>query len=219
MSIIAKAFDLIRETWRGKSIGRILSNWAIGERCKNLEGALVDLASGDQASYERYWNMKRGHLTRVDIDSAKRPDVVVDINKSLPFADASADHVFLFSALYIVQDPPKLFAEVRRILKHGGKFWIMSPFLFPEAKEPSDLRRYTSEGLTALFADAGFREVVIEPFGERCTVAASLISPLIPFRIVRIPLFALALLLDRCVPSALRQSHPAPFGYLCVGEK
>ena len=38
-----KFFDLIKETYRGKSILGILMHWQTFEHCKNLEGVMIDL--------------------------------------------------------------------------------------------------------------------------------------------------------------------------------
>ena len=219
MNNLWKIKDFVSEVWRGKSNGRIFSNWMIKEHCKNLRGVMVDLGGGDRPSYERYWRIIPEKFVRVDNDPAKEPDVVADINAPLPFPDAFADNIFLFSVLYIIKNPENLFREVQRILKPGGSLWIVSPFLFAEAKEPSDFRRYTSEGLKTLLVSSGFSEFRIVPIGERWSVVASLLSPLFPIRICRIFLFLTGWLLDACVPKHLRAQHPAPLGYFCAAQK
>ncbi len=210
-----KIFDLIRETWRGKSIGRILSNWAIGRHCKNLKGVMIDLGGGERPSYERYWGIAPSKFIRADIDPGKHPDVVADLNKPLPFADNFADHVFLFNTIYIMKEPRRLMTGIYRVLKPGGALWVLSPFMFPEAKEPDDFFRYTSEGLEADLRNAGFASTVIESVGERWSVAVSLLAPFLPFRVLRIPFFCIAVLLDRLTPRGLKKEHPAPLAYFC----
>lgn len=215
MRTIEKIFSFVRETLRGKSLGRIYSNWLISEKLSDIDGAVLDLGSGDRPSFLRRIRFAPGtKLTTVDINSAHHPDVVADINKPLPFAENSADHVMLWSVLYIVRDPARLLEEIRRVLKKpGGKLWLTTPFLLPESPEPHDYVRFTSEGLYRLLETAGFAEINILPIGERFSVAASIIGTLLPFSFLRLPLYLAAWALDCLVPRALRERHPLPLGY------
>lgn len=67
----------------------------------------------------------------VDLDPAGRPDVVADLSRTLPFADACADAIF--SEDFVAQlDPPALrgfLAECRRMLKPAGTIRVLTPDL------------------------------------------------------------------------------------------
>lgn len=70
----------------------------------------------------------------VDLDPAGRPDVVADLSRALPFADACADAIF--SEDFVAQLEPDalrgFLAECRRMLKSGGTLRVLTP----------DLRRF-----------------------------------------------------------------------------
>lgn len=179
---------------------------------------MADLGGGERPSYERYWGLVPEKFIRVDIDPRKHPDIVADLNKILPFDNHTFDHIFLFDVLYIVENSLALFQEIKRVLKPSGVFWVLTPFVFPLIKEPHDYERYTQEGLERLFVEAGFPQVAIEPFGERCSAAANLLTPLLP-RFLRLPVYLTAMLLDCFISEKLRKQHPAPMGYFCKAPK
>ena len=214
-----KASDLSRETWRGKSICRILQNWTIAEYCDGLTGSMLDLGGGERPSYERYWNVHPTKLIRLEIDPKTNPDIVADLNEPLPFADATQDLVFLFNVVHIRREPEKVAAEVHRVLRARGTLWMISPFIFPESREPSDYMRYTSEGLQRLCQAAGFSQCNLVGLGERWSAAAFLISPFVRIRVFRVVLFAVCLLLDKMVPQWLRNTRPTPITYFCIAQK
>lgn len=214
-----KLFDLLRETYRGKTIGRILFNWKIKERARNLRGITVDLGSGKDASYWRYAADKPDKIIGVDINPSAKPDIVADINKSLPFPDYFADSVFLINVIYIVENPETLLKEANRILKAGGRLFIGSPFVFNEAREPADYRRLTSLALDKLLRDAGFTDITIEPLGERFTAAVYLISPFLLIWPVKFIFYILALGLDKLIPQKMKSRNPAPIGYFIKAKK
>src|SRR3989344_5003190 len=186
-----KFLDLIKETRNGKTIGRTLFNWRIRERTKDLRGIVVDLGSSNDAS----------------------PEIVADINKPLPLPDGFADTVFLFSIIYILENPIEVLKEIRRILKSDGRLLMSAPFIFNEAKEPSDYWRFTSSGIYKLLHGAGFNEIEIEPIGERFTAAAYLTSSIFIFWPVKLLIYILAISLDKLMPEKIKLKSPAPIGY------
>lgn len=214
-----KFFDLIKETLKGKSISRILTNWEIKKHCQGLSGVMIDLGAGENPSHQRYWEIKPSQFIRVDIDPTKKPDLVADLNNPLPFEDNFADIVFVFNVLYILEEPEKFLKEVFRILKPNGKLFLTSPFIFNEAREPHDYFRFTSEGLEKLLKNAGFEKYQIIPVGERFSSACYLIDKIFIFNFVKIPFRFLALLFDKIWPKKLKRLHPCPIGYFVEAKK
>jgi len=213
-----RVVELFKETMKGKSIGRILFNWEVRKHCSNLRGVMIDLACGsDKPSYYRFWSINPSKLIRVDSDEKARPDIVANLDESLPFKDDFADNVFLFNAIYILKKPENLVKEVFRILKDGGVFYFSSPFIFNESPEPHDYWRFTSEKLREFLEDAGFREIKIVPLGERFSAASYLIAPFLP-RLLRFPLYILSLFLDKTL-SKRKSDHPCPISYFCIAKK
>ena len=67
----------------------------------------------------------------VDLDPAGRPDVVADLSRPLPFADASVDAIFSEDCIaYLELDAlARFLAECRRIVKRDGVMRILTPDL------------------------------------------------------------------------------------------
>lgn len=214
--------DFIREVLRGKTIYRILFNWKVRRHARAIRGTVLDIASGAKPSYLRY--LYPGvELVQSDYGKDSAGVQAIDMNKPLPFPDASFDAALLFNAIYIAEDRNALLRECRRILRGGGRLYIMSPFLAHEMREPHDYVRLTSEGLERELLTGGFLNVTIEPVGDRFTVAANLMASVgagfKPMRILWLFLYPVALLFDRLVPRRYRARSPAHLGYFCVAEK
>jgi len=211
--------NLLKETRRGKTIARILFNLKIAERVKNLNGIVVDLGSGLNPSHERFWQIKPEKFIRVDIDKEAKPDVVADLNKSLPFSNNFADAILLFNVIYILEDPGAVLKEIHRILKPGGKLFFTSPLIFNEAKEPSDYWRFTSGALDKLLKESGFEKHLIQPVGERFSAAVYLINPFLFFWPIKFVFYCLALIFDKLIPKKLKSKQPSPIGYFVEAIK
>ena len=84
-----------------------------------------------------------------------QPDVFGDA-QSLPFADASIDHVLLLDVLEHIPDPHRCLGELHRVLKTGGSLTIQVPFLYPVHDAPLDFHRWTVFGLRRASANHGF---------------------------------------------------------------
>lgn len=215
---MAKIIDLFRQILQGKTIYRILFNQQVKSKCANLPGKTIDLAGGGKGSYYRYLPSqvditKTNYLSGVDIDQ------VVDLNLTLPFTDQSFDGVLLFNALYIMKNPTFTLSEINRILKPGGVLYLSSPFIANEMPEPHDYYRFTAEGLTLLFNQAGFTDFYIDRFGERFSSVVYILHNFWLFNLVRLIIYPLALLGDKLIPKKLTSKYPLPLGYFCVVKK
>jgi SAM-dependent methyltransferase len=217
-----KTADLIRETLKGKSLARILFNWAVAETCVNLGGVCVDLASGDSHSYARYWQINSAKMIKVDIDKESRPDIVADLNSSLPLESDLADNIFLFNSFYLIEESGNLLREASRILKKGGRFFLTAEFIKSEETSVTDYQRFTSRRLKGLFLKEGFREVKIEPIGERFCAIVNLGDFVFNYPILnifKIPGRVIALALDSVAPRRLRKNYPCPICWFVIAKK
>ncbi|MFC1701027.1 methyltransferase domain-containing protein [Patescibacteria group bacterium] len=215
-----KTLDFIKQVFHSKSIYRILFNWQVQEHCNNLTGICLDLAGGGNPSYYNYWFLnKSSKLVRTDFNLDKKPDMAVNLNQVLPFENNSMDNIFLFNAIYIIKEPERLIREINRVLKKDGRFFISSPFIFNEAKEPDDYRRLTSQGLEELFKIGNFNNFKIISFGERATSAIHLLHSFFIFNFMRLIIFTGALIFDKFVPKKVRKLHPCPLGYFAIAKK
>ncbi len=117
------------------------------------------------------------------MDIQRFPGVAICADaERLPFAGASLSGVLLRGVLEHVRRADVVRAEVARVLRPGGFFYVEVPFLQPFHESPEDYRRFTLPGLRAFLAD--FPEaaagVQIGPFSSLAWVtreaAASLLS-------------------------------------------
>jgi SAM-dependent methyltransferase len=102
------------------------------------------------------------------------PDVLADLHE-LPLADAVFDCVVCTEVLEHVGDPARVLAELRRVLRPGGRLLLTTPFVLELHEEPFDFYRYTSHGLRRLVEGAGLRVERVEPLtGWWSTLAQTL---------------------------------------------
>lgn len=87
----------------------------------------------------------RGNVTHLDYEPYGHLDVVGDAHH-LPFRDASFDAVTCESLLEHVVEPTRVINEMRRVLKPGGKVYLMVPFLFGFHAAPNDFRAGRTAG-------------------------------------------------------------------------
>jgi len=203
----------IGQVYRGKTLGRVLFNDSVRAHRDLIQGSVLDIASGGKPSY----------LPLIPESAQYMPSDIVsgtplDMNKALPFEAGSFDTVLLFNALYIAEDPVMLGREIQRVLKPGGFFLCVSPFVQAEIPEPHDYRRFTQEGLLQLFAAAGFGRSEVKRVGGRFCVAANTLHDFWVFNTVRLCVYGLAIWLDRFTVR-FQQKYPFPLAYFCVVRK
>ena len=100
-------------------------------------------------------------VTEVDIDPARKPDIVADVCDMNMFADQSVDVIFMVEVLEHVKTPQLALDEMHRVLKPGGRLFLSTPFILPIHDAPYDFYRYTQFGLAHLFRS--FQSVSIKP--------------------------------------------------------
>lgn len=209
--------SFISQVFAGKSIGRILFNRAVCEATRSLSGRVIDLAGGAH-SYAKYLPQSV-QLIVTDYVMHEGVDVVVDLNKPLPFPDASEQTLLCMNAIYVLENRAAFFKEAKRVLPVGGRLIFSSPFVTNEMREPHDYLRLTSEGLSRELTSAGFSDITMVPYGERGSAAMYLLHPVFLFSIIRLPFFVLGLWIDATLPASLTKEHPAPIGYMVTVTK
>lgn len=122
-----------------------------------LRGEVLDVGCG-RKPYRRL--VLAARYVGVDLDTpAMRARGVADAfydGRTLPFPDACFDAVVCTQVLEHVFTPDEFLAELRRVLRPGGRLVLAVPFLGDEHEQPHDYARYTSFGLRALVERAGF---------------------------------------------------------------
>ena len=89
----------------------------------------------------------------IDVDPARKPDLVADVEELSVLDDASVDGVICIEVLEHVRHPHLAVQELYRIIKPGGVFVGSTPFLLGIHDQPVDYFRFTRHGLEMLFAD------------------------------------------------------------------
>ena len=84
------------------------------------------------------------------------PDVAIAPDGRIDAADASADVVVSFQVLEHVRDLGRYFAEIRRVLKPGGRLLLSTHGTWLYHPHPEDHRRWTRQGLVAELEGFGF---------------------------------------------------------------
>lgn len=194
----------------------------------SLSGKVLDLGGARSSAYHRFLGGTY-EVTIVNIDEAAAPDVVHDLEKPLPFADASYDGVLLINVLEHIYEDEQLLSESHRVLASGGRIVITVPFLFPVHPSPHDFWRFTDEGLSHMLEKAGFSDVKVTPLGGGVfTAQAFLFERLLPpvlklvYNSICTPLARLAdVLFTRLARLLGKQYRPDdyPLGYLVTATK
>jgi SAM-dependent methyltransferase len=116
--------------------------------------------------------------------AAARHRVTVDVRAAvaerLPVPDASVDAVISSLVLCTVADPARALAEVRRVLRPGGRFWSVEHVAAPQGSRIAGVQRLverpwrwlfegcdTHRDVPGLLRGAGFAALEITPFTLR----------------------------------------------------
>jgi SAM-dependent methyltransferase len=91
-------------------------------------------------------------------------DVCADATQ-LPMADRSVDRVLCVVTLEHIEDPGAAIAEFARVLRPGGRLYMVTPLMWEEHQAPHDYFRFTTWGLRSLLQRAGLQVLEIEPIG------------------------------------------------------
>jgi SAM-dependent methyltransferase len=115
---------------------------------------VLDIGSGG-ANYARYFPNR----IMVDIDPARKPDIVADTSE-MPFKDGEFAFILSTEMLEHVLAPEKVIAELHRVLAPGGTLLLTTRFVYPLHDAPMDYWRYTRPTLERLFSH--FTDVTIQ---------------------------------------------------------
>jgi len=139
---------------------------------QRLSGKIIDL--GGKHSNNFYHKLLLNHDAEIictDINAA--PGVIaVDVEKALPFADATFDHILAFWLFEHVYDISTIAGEAYRVLKPGGKLLVSVPFQHQYHGDNSptgsydDYWRFTHTSLLKWWESAGFKCECLYALGE-----------------------------------------------------
>ncbi|MDD5544568.1 MAG: class I SAM-dependent methyltransferase [Acidobacteriia bacterium] len=85
--------------------------------------------------------------------------------EQLPFAPTVFDAAISVVVLEHTRNPLKVLCETGRVLRPGGKLFLVVPSQWEEHQIPNDFFRFTRFGVEHLLEQSGFRIETIEPVG------------------------------------------------------
>jgi len=185
----------------------------------SLGETVVDVGAGD-SPYRVLFERRGCTYLACDIDGD--PDVVIEPDAPLPFADAGVDGVVSFQVLEHVWAVDQYLRECHRILRPDGWMILSTHGSWPYHPHPSDFRRWTREGIVREIEEAGFRVESVFPLVGPLAWMANypLLATWVALR--RLPIVGRALMvpigtlvygamavLDALTPAAIRDDNAA----------
>jgi SAM-dependent methyltransferase len=144
-------------------------------RLSRLSGKVLDVGCGEMPF--RALLGPDASYTGIDVPSAQAfgmgesPDIVPFDGRSIPFPDASFDHVLCTEVLEHVEEPSALISEMLRVLRPGGTIMVTVPFAARVHHAPYDFQRFTRFQLAKMFIN--FKDVELEERGDDLAVIAN----------------------------------------------
>jgi SAM-dependent methyltransferase len=135
---------------------------------------VLDVGCG-QGCFGRLKPDARAEVFGVDIDpiavdaaAAYETAACIDLEAgTLPFDDAAFDAAFAKDVLEHLTKPWTLLAEIKRVLRPGGRLVVSVPMEFPRLvwSDYTHVRGYTEEAVANMLDDCGFRVEHVQPMG------------------------------------------------------
>ena len=123
---------------------------------------ILDYGCGDKP-YESFFSPYFYHYKGADIAINKNRDITIEINGKVDTADATIDVIVSTQVLEHVTDVDKYLSEAQRILKSAGLMFISTHGYWMYHPDPTDLWRWTRDGLEKTIAKNGFE--IVETLG------------------------------------------------------
>jgi len=171
---------------------RVLMRWF---RTAPPAGTILDIGGG-ASPYSRYLSPNT-HIINLDIERNEATTIIADAHL-LPFKSGNLDAVICTNVLEHLRNPQDCIAQIARVLRSGGDFIVVVPFLYPVHPNPEDHWRFTWQCLERLFADQ-FEIIDRAVCGGRFAVIWEFLGQIRLLEIIRIinPLLALLPLSNR----------------------
>jgi SAM-dependent methyltransferase len=142
-----------------------LINSRVRTRLPALSGIVLDLGCGVRP-FEQDIRIYAADYYGIDWSQSLHglyPDVIANLNHSLPIADGTIDHIVSFEVLEHLSEPTMMLAEAHRVLRTGGEITLSTPFQWWVHEAPWDYYRYTCHGIRYILERAGFKDIAIAP--------------------------------------------------------
>jgi O-antigen biosynthesis protein len=122
---------------------------------RNTQGWVLNLSAGGTA--ERF-----DHVVEAEYSIFRHTDLVADAHV-LPFDDNSFEAAIVMNAFEHYREPDRAAAELRRVLKPGGRLLIYTAFMQPLHERPYHFFNCTKHGLEQWFRDFDVEILDVSP--------------------------------------------------------
>jgi len=196
------SYFFYKEIFHGKSLGRAMLFSALIDLFneeKQLKADLNILEIGaEPASYHRAlpggWKIKNSNYKMI-----KKTDIIIDAEKNFPLNNNEFDGVIIFNVLYILKNYYNCLSECLRVSKSFILFNV--PLICGLVPQPTDYNRFTKEKLISLIdklkQEQKIKDYRLIPIGGSFSAAIGLIDIYLRFRIIKIPIYLLAIFFDK----------------------
>jgi SAM-dependent methyltransferase len=156
-----------------------------------------------------------------------RLDVIGDL-EHIPLPPGMFDAVISIVVLEHTREPQRVVEEMARIIRPGGRLFLVVPNQWEVHQAPNDFFRFTQYGVTHLMTAGGFGVVKIEPIGgffwlmaRRCVNGLTFFQGGIkwPLFVLLAPILGLLLPVLFYLADGLDRRRDFTLGYICIGEK
>lgn len=142
----------------GPSRTRKESNEWLRDHCRNIQGKVLSIGSGNDADgegdqYRNYFPMASSYTTS-EVSEEFKCDLTLDVRSMPEIENESFDCVFCSGVLEHVDDFKAALDELTRILKSGGTFLLGLPFRQAIHMDRQDFWRFTEFGIEYLLKDS-----------------------------------------------------------------
>lgn len=129
-----------------------------------ITGRVLDFGCGSKP-YEREFTHASDYVgIDIAVSGHRHYDSKVDVyydGHTIPFDADTFDAVVAFEVFEHVFNLDEILAEIRRVIKPGGKLFFTVPFIWDEHEAPYDFGRYTSFGIRFVLERNGFTNVEV----------------------------------------------------------
>lgn len=129
---------------------------------KYFKGRVLNAGCGSRDISDLLKSYGASEVVNYDIES-EIPDAVIGSLEKSPFEDNSFDAIICNAVLEHVPNVHVVMSELARVLKPGGYLMAGVPFLQPMHLNPTDFRRYTSDGLIEIGSLHGLKTEAVLP--------------------------------------------------------
>jgi SAM-dependent methyltransferase len=135
----------------------------VADHAKELEGGTVLDYGADVSPYAPYFVARGITLLRADIGEPPPGVLQIDSRGRLPLQDEVVDAIISTQVLEHVTDVAAYLGEAWRVLRSNGLFYCSTHGNYLLHRHPTDLWRWTIDGLAAELSRAGFNVETIVP--------------------------------------------------------